>query len=87
MKVDVKGTFILKRYGVYYKVITVRRTEDCYWILNCIDLKTKQKKVLKYKLLGMLEALELHQRNETLQDIMLIDLDDNGAVKFMTNNK
>jgi len=87
-RVDVKGTFILKRYGVYYKVISVRHTEDFYWILNCIDLDTKQKKVLRYQLLGMLEALETAAKKLKHQkDIMLIDLDDNGAVKFMTKQQ
>ena len=56
---NIKGSLFIRRYGIFYKVITIRRTEDCYWILNCLTLETKQKKVLKYKLSGMLEALEL----------------------------
>lgn len=85
---NIKGSLFIRRYGVFYKVITIKRTKDCYWILNCITLETKQKKVLKYKLSGMLEALELASKKmKHPQDIMLIDLDDNGAIKFMTKKQ
>jgi len=57
-KGEVKGTFLLRRNGVFYKVITVRRIKDCWWIFYCVNIESKQKRVLKYKLLGMLEVLD-----------------------------
>jgi len=85
---EVKGTFILRRKGVFYKVLTVRRTEDGWWIFHCADIKSRQKRVLKYRLLGMLEVLDhAYHKLKDPKDILMVDLDDKGAVKIMTKEK
>ncbi|MEJ2126270.1 MAG: hypothetical protein P8X84_01950 [Candidatus Bathyarchaeota archaeon] len=85
---EVRGTFILRRKGIYYKVLTVRRTEDGWWLFNCTDLKSKKKTVLKYRMLGMLELLDhVYNKMKAPQDILLVDLDDQGAVKIMTKEQ
>jgi hypothetical protein len=85
---EVKGTFLLRRKGVFYKVITVRRTEDCWWIFYCVDIKSKRKRVLKYKLLGTLETLDnAASKLKDPKDILMIDLDNHGKCKIMTKEQ
>jgi len=84
----VKGTFILRRGGRFLKVITTRRTGGNWWTFECMDIESKQPKVFKYQMLGMLEALDSAASvTKDPKDILLIDLDNQGKWKIMTKEQ
>jgi len=88
MKSHIKGTFILRRKGRFYKVITARHTGGNWWTFECKDLETKLNRVFKYEMLGMLEALDSAASvMKDAKDILLIDLDNQGKWKIMTKDQ
>jgi len=88
MKAHIKGTFILRRKGRFYKVITARRTGGNWWTFECKDLEMKQNYVFRYEMLGMLEAMDAAAKVTTdAKDILLIDLDNQGKWKIMTQDQ
>ncbi len=85
---QVKGTFILRRGGRFYKVITTRSAGGNWWTVECKDLETKQNHVFKYEMLGMLEALDSAAKvMKDPKDILLIDLDNQERWKIMTKDQ
>jgi len=85
VKSQIKGTFILRRRGRFFKVIKTRRTGGNWWTFECKDIQSKQSRVFKYEMLGMLEALDSAASvMKDPKDILLIDLDNQGKWKTMT---
>jgi len=58
LKGEIKGTFILRRGGRFFKVIKTRRTGGNWWTFECKDIESKQNRVFKYEMLGIYEALD-----------------------------
>jgi hypothetical protein len=88
VKSQIKGTFILRRRGRFYKVITTRHTGSDWWTFECKDIETKQNQVFKYQMLGMLEAMDTAaSKLKDPKDILLIDLDNQGRWKIMTKEQ
>jgi len=84
----IKGTLILRRRGRFFKVITTRRTGGNWWTFECKDIETKQNRVFKYEMLGMLEAMEAAASvMKDPKDILLLDLDNQGKWKIMTKDQ
>jgi hypothetical protein len=53
-----------------------------------MDIESKQPKVFKYEMLGMLEALDsAASMLKDPKDILLIDLDNQGKWKIMTKDQ
>ena len=85
---QVKGTFILRRGGRFYKVITTRSAGANWWTFECKDIESKQNQVFKYQMLGMLETLDSAAKvMKDPKDILLIDLDNQGKWKIMTKDQ
>ncbi len=85
---QIKGTFIIRRQGRFYKVIRTRRAADNWWTFECRNLETKQNQVFKYKMLGMLEAMDSAARvMKDQKDILLIDLDNQGRWRLVTKGQ
>ena len=57
-KLQVKGTFILKDKGRFFKVITVRPVGDNRYVFGCRELCSEKSEVLTFRLLGLLGAME-----------------------------
>lgn len=88
MKTQVKGTFILRRKGRFYKVITTRHTGGNWWTFECKDLEKKLNRVFKYEMLGMLEALDSAAFvMKDPKDILLSDLDNQGKWGIMARDQ
>jgi len=88
MKAHIKGTFILRRKGRFYKVITIRHTGGNWWTFECKDIETKQNQVFKYQMLGMLEAMDSAASvTKHAEDILLVDLDNQGKWKIITKDQ
>jgi len=88
VKSRIKGTFILRRKGRFYKVITTRHTGGNWWTFECKDIESKRNQVFKYEMLGMLEALDSAASvMKDPKDILLIDLDNQGKWKIMTEEE
>jgi len=69
-------------------VITTRHTGDDWWTFECKDIESKQKRVFKYEMLGMLEAMDAAASvTKDPKDILLIDLDNQGKWKTMTKDQ
>jgi hypothetical protein len=84
----VKGTLILRRRGRFFKVITTRNTGGNWWTFECMDIESKQNRVFKYEMLGMLEALDkAASKLKDPKDILLIDLDNRGKWVIMTKDQ
>jgi len=84
MKAHIKGTFILRRKGRFYKVITARRSGGNWWTFECKDLETKQSHIFNYEMLGMLEAMDAAAKvTKDPKDILLMDLDNRGKWKII----
>jgi hypothetical protein len=88
LQTRVKGTFILKQKGRFFKVITVAGAGNNRYIFECRDIESRQRQVLTYEMLGLLEAVD---RAAVLmrdpKDILLLDLDNEGAWKVMTRDQ
>jgi len=88
VKSRIKGTFILRRKGRFFKVITTRQPGGNWWTFECKNLETKLNRVFKYEMLGMLEALDSAASvMKDAKDILLIDLDNQGKWKIMTKDQ
>jgi hypothetical protein len=88
VKSQVKGTFILRRKGRFYKVITARHTGGNWWTFECKDLETKQSHELRYEMLGMFDAMDAAaSKLKDPKDILLLDLDNQGKWKVMTKDQ
>ena len=57
LKIQIKGTFILRRKGRFYKVIKTRHTEGNWWTFECKDIDSKQDVLFNFEMLGLLKAL------------------------------
>jgi hypothetical protein len=78
---------ILKREGRFFKVITVRGTGNKY-MFECMDIESKQRQVLTYEMLGLLEVFDAAARvMKDPKDILLVDLDDQDKWKIMTKDQ
>ena len=61
---------------------------DCLWAFECKDIESKQNRVFKYEMWGMLEALDSAASvMKDAEDILLIDLDNQGKWKMMTKDQ
>ena len=88
LKGNVKGSFMLKRGGHWYKVLSARHTGDNWWTFECLDIESKVNGVFKYQLLGIIEALEAATSiTKDPKDVLMIDLDDQGKCKIMTEEQ
>jgi len=88
MKKEIKGTLILRRNGRFFKVIRTRRTGGNWWTFECKDIESRQNRVFKYEMLGMLEALDSATSvMKDPKDILLIDLDNQGQWKIITKDQ
>jgi len=88
VKSRIKGTFILRRRGRFFKVTTTRHSGGSWWTFECKDIESKQNRVFKYEMLGMLEALDSAASvMKDPKDILLIDLDNQGKWKIMTRDQ
>jgi len=76
------------RRGYLFKVITTRHTGGNWWTFECKDIESKQNRVFKYEMLGMLEALDsAASLMKDPKDILLIDLDKQGKWKIVTKDQ
>ena len=83
-KLQVKGTFILKDKGRFFKVITVRPVGNNRYVFDCRELVSKKSEVLTFRMLGLLEALDAATRvMRDPKDILLVDLDDQSKWKII----
>ena len=87
METRVKGTMILKRGGCFFKVITVRGTGNKY-VFEGVNLDSRQRNVFTYEMLGLLEAVDAAaSRMRSPKDILLLDLDNQGKWKILTQDE
>jgi len=87
-KLQTKGTFILKNEGRWFKVITVRPVGDDRYVFGCRELLSKKSEVLTFRMLALLEALDVAARvMRDPKDILLVDLDNQGKWKIMTEEQ
>jgi len=87
-KLQVKGTFILKDKGRFFKVIAVRPVGDNRYVFDCRELVSKESEVLTFRMLGLLEALDAAARVMTNpKDILLMDLDNQGKWKILSKDE
>jgi hypothetical protein len=83
-----KGTMILRCGGRFYKVLKVRTAEENSYTFECRGLDSKESKVFKYRLSGLLEALDrAFSIMKSPKDIFLLDLDRNGEWKIVTEDQ
>ena len=86
MKLQIKGTMILKTKGRYLKVITVRPVGGNQYVFDCKELESGRSEVLTVGLLGLHEALDKAAPfMKDPKDILLMSLDkeDNGLYKVI----
>jgi hypothetical protein len=87
-KLQVKGTFILKDKGRWFKVITVRPVGDNRYVFDCRELDSKKSEVLTFRLLGLLEAMDAAARvMKDPKDILLMNLDNQGKWKILSKDE
>jgi hypothetical protein len=87
-KLQTKGTFILKNKGSFFKVITVRPVGDNKYVFDCRELVSKKSEVLTFRMLGLLEAMDVATRVMTdPKDILLVDLDNQGKWKILSKDE
>jgi hypothetical protein len=87
-KLQVKGTFILKDKGRFFKVITVRPVGDNRYVFDCRELDSEKSEVLTFRLLGLLDAMDAAASvMKDPKDVLLVDLDDQGKWKIMTKDQ
>jgi len=83
-----EGSFFLKDKGRFFKVITVRPVGDNTYVFDCRELVSKKSEVLTFRMLGLLEALDVAARvMKDPKDILLVDLDNQGKWKIMTEEQ
>ena len=82
-----KGTMILRCGGCFYKILKLRSTEDNNYLFECKDLDTKESKVFRSTLSGLLEAADRAFRMmKSPEDIFFLDLDRNGIWKVVNED-
>jgi hypothetical protein len=87
-KLQVKGSFFLKDKGRFFKVITVRPVGDNRYVFGCRELCSKKSEVLTFRLLGLLDAMDAAASvMRDPQDVLLVDLDDQGKWKILTKEE
>ena len=85
---QVKGTFILKDKGRFFKVITVRPVGDNRYVFDCRELDSKKSEVLTFRLLGLLDAMEAAASvMRDPKDVLLVDLDNQGKWKILSKDE
>jgi len=67
-KLQVRGTFILKSKGRFFKVIDVRPAEDNRYFFDCRELQSRKSEVLTFRLLGLLEAMDTASKQRRVAD-------------------
>jgi len=82
-----QGTFILRRKGRYYKVLSVTHANDNWWIFKCKTLDKKDGASFGFQLSGMWEALDKACTMKNAKDILLMDLDQQGKWKIWTQDE
>ena len=88
MESKTKGTMILRCGGRFFKVFKVRSAGENSYVFECKDLDSKESRVFRYKLSGLLEALERATSiMKSPKDIFLLDLDHKGEWKIMTKDQ
>ena len=88
LKIRIKGTFILRRKGRFYKVIKTRHTGGNWWTFECKDIGSKQDVVFDFEMLGMLKALDSAASvMRDPKDILLLDLDNQGKWAILTKDQ
>ena len=88
LKSQIKGTFILRRKGRFYKVIKTKHTRGNWWTFECKDIDSKQNVVFKFEMLGMLKTLDSAASvMKDPKDILLMDLDNKGKWSILTKNQ
>ena len=87
MESKTKGTIILRCGGRFYKVLKVRTAEENSYTFECRGLDSKESRVFKYRLSGLLEALDrAFSIMKGPKDIFLLDLDSGGKWKIVTED-
>ena len=67
---------------------TVKPTGDNRYVFGCRELDSKKSKVLTFRLLGLLETLDVAARvMKDPKDVLLVDLDDQGKWKILTKDQ
>ena len=88
LKIQIKGTFILRRKGRFYKVIKTRHTEGNWWTFECKDIDSKQDVSFNFEMLGMWKALDSAASvMRDPKDILLLDLDNQGKWAILTKEQ
>jgi len=88
LKTQIKGTFILRRKGRFYKVMKTRRTGGNWWTFECKDIDSKQYAIFNFEMLGMLETLDsAASAMKDPKDILLMDLDNQGRWSILTKDQ
>ncbi len=86
MKLQIKGTMILKTKGRYLKVITIRPVGGNRYVFDCKELGSMKSEVLAVDLLGLHEALDkaapfVKDPKDVL--LMSVDKEDKGLWKVI----
>ena len=88
LKSQIKGTFILRRKGRFYKVIKTKQTRANWWTFECKDVESKQAVSFDFEMLGMLEVLDAAVSvMKDAKDILFMDLDNQGKWSILTRNQ
>ena len=88
LKIQIKGTFILRRKGRFYKVIKTRHTGGNWWTFECKDIDLNKDVVFNFEMLGMLKALDSAASvMQDPEDILLMDLDNQGKWAILTKEQ
>ena len=88
LKIQIKGTFILRRKGRFHKVIKTRHTEGNWWTFECKDIDSRRGVTFDFEMLGMLKALDSAASvMRAPKDILLLDLDNQGKWAILTKNQ
>jgi hypothetical protein len=88
MRIQVNGTFILKRQSRFLKVLNAKHDGANSFTFECIDIGTRQRQAVQCQLLGLFEALDSaapFMKNP--KDILLMDLDNQGRWKIVSNDQ
>jgi hypothetical protein len=84
----IKGTMILRYEGRFYKVLKVRSRGDNSYTFECLDIDSKQSRILKVSLSGFLAAAD--KAFSVMKDpkgSFFLDLDNQGKWKVVNENQ
>ncbi len=82
-----KGTLIIRRRGLFYRVLRTRHLRHNWWTFRCKDIDTKKDAFFDYQVLGMWEVLDKASTMKDPKDILLIDLDQQGKWAIRTRQE